>query len=452
MPCIPRLLYHCVGSFVISSRESRVDETQRIPTSVETTLETDRSDGNGKGEGAVSETRLVLDLSWEQHIEEFTLRLREQIWIGNATSYEGYVQYESFGDPGLDECWLVAERDNQGHIVCTLTVDTGKGEAARFRLLRRAVQTAAARTGRSRRASWQAVIGPVPQPGTTHPALAAACRVGDLRLLPARWLLRETVADRPHLLTGRAAGEMVSWPVIVQGHTASYGEYRGAPIGMWPMDEIAAARTAQQAASMLSLAWRYPWIVRVEPVRIRAGTRMPAPDGATATTTRPKTTTRLPAWVEPAWTSLAADADLASALAAWAQATQLQTHHPSAAAVLYTALIEGIGARDHELTRCPTCRAQQGATERFRAALRRVLPADQAKNLTRTVYSLRSQTAHTGRLHGAETELGWLPDDFYQLNTAAEFEEQTLTALVDAARRVLIHVLAGQDEPAQTIP
>jgi hypothetical protein len=67
----------------------------------------------------------------------------------------------------------------------------------------------------------------------------------------------------------------------------------------------------------------------------------------------------------------------------------------------------------------------------------------------RAADELRSQTAHTGRLHGAETELGWLPDDFYQLSTAADFEEQTLTELADAARRVLIHALTGQDPPIQ---
>ena len=109
-------------------------------------------------------------------------------------------------------------------------------------------------------------------------------------------------------------------------------------------------------------------------------------------------------------------------------------------------MIEGIGARDHELTRCPTCHSQQGSTERFRTALRRVLPDAQVKTLAKTVYRLRSQTAHTGQLHGAETELGWLPDDFFQLTNAAEFERQTVIDLADAARSILIHALTGHPQ------
>jgi hypothetical protein len=104
---------------------------------------------------------------------------------------------------------------------------------------------------------------------------------------------------------------------------------------------------------------------------------------------------------------LDSDPDLANAVGGYYEGRLLEAQHPSFALIAFVGSVESLGAKLYKLQRCQTCKSQVGAAERFRQALRLVMPEEDARALGK-MYSPRSSTAHTGRLHGMETAFGAL--------------------------------------------
>lgn len=115
--------------------------------------------------------------------------------------------------------------------------------------------------------------------------------------------------------------------------------------------------------------------------------------------------------------------------------------HPSAAFLLYVATIEGIGARWVELSRCERCGAETGAGRRFRAALERVLPADDVKALNRDAYPRRSTTGHSGTLHGTEDTFGYGGFSLFQWDDRDLFDYALVWPIRNACRKVVREII-----------
>jgi hypothetical protein len=64
-----------------------------------------------------------------------------------------------------------------------------------------------------------------------------------------------------------------------------------------------------------------------------------------------------------------------------------------------------------------------------------VLPPEQATLLASTAYRLRSQTAHSGMLHGAESAFGDLRDTDLRIDAAKRFEEGDLDSIQPSGPR-----------------
>lgn len=92
----------------------------------------------------------------------------------------------------------------------------------------------------------------------------------------------------------------------------------------------------------------------------------------------------------------------------------IERRSPSLATVMYVGIVETIGSRIEPLSRCTCCDAcnkREGYARQFRAALRLVLPQQEAKRLS-NLYSKRSKTAHQARLHGMEHRHDWIANTF----------------------------------------
>lgn len=126
------------------------------------------------------------------------------------------------------------------------------------------------------------------------------------------------------------------------------------------------------------------------------------------------------------------------AVDAYYEALRVLAEHPTLAALLLVTVIEGIGAR------IARGAGDGGAKDDFRVGLG-VLPPEQATALASTAYRLRSQTAHRGMLHGAESAFGYLHDSDFRIDAAERFEEDDLGAIHRAARASLLHAVAIPD-------
>jgi hypothetical protein len=113
-------------------------------------------------------------------------------------------------------------------------------------------------------------------------------------------------------------------------------------------------------------------------------------------------------WLE----CIRADDQLRDAVRIYAQAERLAQDHPSLAFVAYVSSIEAVGQRLYPPTECRgvgedadhcgSCQRKSGAMRAFQVAIETVFDEATAKRLKTEAYGLRSQTAHSGVLHGDE--------------------------------------------------
>lgn len=358
-----------------------------------------------------------LPLRWDEDGDAFDRQLMMLIRLGGSSSFGSddgdlthHVEYEAC-DSAIGS-WMLAERD-EGWIHCVVYSHDDADEPREEQVApwREAVEGAVWRMAAGAVATWNALLGPLPQLRVASTAgadgqpvaLAAETAVGPLRLIPGGVQLHEMVSAEPYPLRDDRV-PCSSWPMLVEGTVACHGEMPDAPVVLWGMDDQAAARHAQRAAA--TLAWDEIWTVRQPPVRIAAGARIPVPHLAGHHGTGSNWADGCPGgWDRPApsWTRT----PLAGALDAYYQAVRMDLEHPSFAAVGYVTVVEGIGGRG---VRRPRAKAS------YRNALTAVMAGPEADELAGIAYRIRNATAHSGVVHGGERTLGYLLDSQFRIS------------------------------------
>jgi len=111
------------------------------------------------------------------------------------------------------------------------------------------------------------------------------------------------------------------------------------------------------------------------------------------------------------WQRCIDDESVGPPIEAYYQAASLRDSHPSFSLVGFVAAIEEVGkllVTPPKPERCPTCGKERtsSSADRFRAALRLVLPENKIKDVSNQLYRWRSGTAHAGRTYAWESSFG----------------------------------------------
>jgi hypothetical protein len=111
------------------------------------------------------------------------------------------------------------------------------------------------------------------------------------------------------------------------------------------------------------------------------------------------------------WKQSLNDESVGAPIEAYYQAASLRESHPSFSLVGFVAAIEEVGKlliAKPKGEQCPTCGKERisSSAERFRAALRLVLPEDKVRDVSSQLYRWRSGTAHSGRTYSWENSFG----------------------------------------------
>ncbi len=295
---------------------------------------------------------------------------------------------------------------------------------------------------------WWAAIGPHPGRVSDVPKVVRGATIRNISVSPARNPYTEGLDTRinPHL-----AGATIysSYPLYVCGKTAGYSR------------DAAKERATEElnlVCALLSLEFDSYWSIRssVEAYSADEADEFPEVElpqwsfglseeriagGPGLGNVREVT---IPSWVSAAFEEIEKNSVLYSAVHAHRQGLAVAGEHPSLALICFVSAIEGIGSTLEELTSCSCCGAKKGAQKRFRKALKTVFSNKESKEFE-SIYTLRSQTAHSGALHGNEVHMGNL---FMPMNVFApqpksfEFRYRSLWRLQDASKRVLIEHLS----------
>ena len=291
--------------------------------------------------------------------------------------------------------------------------------------------------------AWRAVLGPSAF-SMNHclVELAAPTKVGPLELRPGG--VCQVNFAPPQFPQYGSRTVLPCWPFFVEGLSRGYN---------WNSATTHAAHDMHRLANLVSLAWDAHWDVQHSPAQIeRALGTIPQHDafldaakiGKHQENSHPQ---QLPPWVSDAWQLLDDDPVLANALDAHHEGLALREEHPSLAVVAFVAAIESIGAKDKPPERCKHCKGFPGARERFRTGLRRVMAEDRVRAIPTEVYERRSETAHSGALHGSERHRGALPYfGFFSRPAEHDFTWMTARRVAEASRSVLLDVVSRGTE------
>ncbi|MDG4755307.1 hypothetical protein O7630_30660 [Micromonospora sp. WMMD718] len=299
---------------------------------------------------------------------------------------------------------------------------------------------------------WWAIIGPDPNSSGGGIRLVPPREVGSLKLDAAPDVFVENVPARFNLFSARSCRTGL---VKVRGTSTGY---------TWGVAAEDAARRLRLLCAMLSIAGE-SWVQRcsVNPLinmneageaEPTSGDEIELPvkspwdrdDLISMEDISEMTTMETPDWIVSRWDAIASDAGLQDVLVNYHEGLLMMPDHPSYAALAFVAVIEALGNRTvGKLPRCDQCKVVTGSGQRFRQALTRVLPAEEAEYFGRRFYDRRSRTAHEGVLHGAEPIFGaWSHWGGISDNQIRDFEI-LLRNLSTVARRLLL-LEAGQVE------
>jgi len=287
--------------------------------------------------------------------------------------------------------------------------------------------------------AWEAAIGPVGRQLRGVQRLQEGGTVAGLEVGAATTLFRDVQPSHevPQFNAFRAE---VSYPLVVRGSDRSFNWRRAAP---------KAAERLNRLCALLSVAFDANWRLQHTPYLEETGHLAVPPARFPELFNPPNTNYQtedvtLPDWLASAWQRCEAEGDLATALHAHHQALAMEPMFPSHALIGYVSVVEGLGARLADLTRCAHCGSSTGAGRRFRAGLAVALPADEYA-LCVSAYGNRSTTAHAGRLHGGEATTGAISSMplFGPQPASVTFRHQSLWRMRKASRELLHRALRG---------
>ncbi len=152
------------------------------------------------------------------------------------------------------------------------------------------------------------------------------------------------------------------------------------------------------------------------------------------------------------WSWIESTSWITNAFGMFAQATSIQAKHPSLALLAFVSAIETVGFALFPATECPgiagqsstehcsACMRKTGAAKAFRNALKLIRTKAEVKSLSSRIYSSRSLTTHTGKLHGLETLLG-MPTFQIGLEDQPEYFFNEVWKIRNASRDLLMYCL-----------
>lgn len=390
----------------------------------------------------------TLDLSfdqdgaeWEHYLAE---RLRER--LGDTSMYNEWhgppevdtVYYDfRVADPPVAS-WLRLFID-QGAARAFLVTPNSEAIADERQLWLDAVRVATSRVGSERpEFQWFSLIASEPLMGAPQ-VLEKGVIVGGMTLIPTGRAYWEYKPDRATL-----DGTGLSWSSLV--------EVEGTDVGFnYDAAQLKGARRIATLRALMSVILEERWVIKHSPldhkIRLPSNHPLVGPrDHPPDLSGHAHTPVNLPSWVEAAWKRVSAQEDLSGALAMYQEGLDLWDDHPSLSLVCLVALIETIGARYQPLVRCDCCeqcKVDTGAGKRFRAALNLVMTEEESRPLRRA-YGPRSETVHSGRLHGAEMEAGAWGLGLTQPDPRSDFRLDLVDELRDASRQILTLALRGE--------
>lgn len=335
-------------------------------------------------------------------------------------------------------------------LVCIVLGSEPRGEDG-IELWRDAVTHGLRRIGTVTDFEWWAIVGP--DPHFLYGAalrLSAAADVGGIRLDPAPQMFAENVPSRFIMFSAK-----VSYSGLVKVRGSSSGH-------IWAVAAEGAARRLRLLCAMLSLASGGAWVQRtsVNPLsRVNHAGQSEAVNGDEIKMPHSNPWDRddpsflleegvqlnefsVPGWIASRWDDILRETSLRDALINYHEGLLMMSSHPSYAALAFVAVVEALGNRAvKKLPRCAECKLILGSGKRFRDALARVIPVEEAESLGRKFYDRRSRTAHDGILHGTEPIFGALSYwGGISSHPTREFERLLHQLFVVAHRLLLVDV------------
>ncbi|SCF43965.1 hypothetical protein [Micromonospora saelicesensis] len=325
---------------------------------------------------------------------------------------------------------------------------------------REAVAHAVRQIGTAMDFGWWAIIGPDPKSRYSGSLrLSSPSEVGGLKLDPSPEMFFEYSPSRFNLFSANGSRNGL---VKVRGTSAAY---------TWAVAAEDAAKRLRLLCAMLSVESRVPWMQRcsISPLtRTNASGESEAIDGEDIEFPVRSPWDRdeifspegrfqvndvtIPDWIPSRWSAIASDAGLLGALINYHEGLLMMEAHPSYAALAFVAVIEALGNRTvKKLPRCAECRSVRGSGQRFREALAKVIPAEEAEYFGRKFYDRRSRTAHEGILHGAEPTFGAFSHWTGISDNSVRDFEALLHSLSAVTRRILLVEVAEIDVPRSSL-
>ncbi|PRY18874.1 hypothetical protein [Pseudosporangium ferrugineum] len=368
----------------------------------------------------------------------------------------GYI-YRVTGEEVLTALWVLFTRG--GGPLCAI-LSQGEPAEADVEVWWDAVTHAVDQIGTVTTFAWWTIIGPDPHSGMGAAVrLAAAATAGGLRLDPEPGLFFENVPDKFNLFSGRPQH---SGLVKATGESIGY---------TWHVATSDAARRVRLLCALLSISSGTAWIQRVgvhplirhtaagafeptrpEDIELPAASPWEREDMILPADEVQVHEVEVPPWINARWETIVGDVRLTHALLNHHEGMLMMANHPSHACLAFVTTIEALGNRAiKKPPRCKHCRVVSGSGERFRQALARVIPADEAEQLGRRFYNWRSRTAHDGILHGLEPTFGaWPHSSGFSESTERAFQTE-LFGLAAAARRLLLLEVGGIAVPQSSL-
>ncbi|MEU4693716.1 hypothetical protein [Actinoplanes sp. NPDC023714] len=369
---------------------------------------------------------------------------------GHAAFPGGHI-YRPSGTEHRTALWVLFPT-GQGPI-CLVLGDGDPSEVA-VEPWRDAVTHAIGQIGAVTDFAWWTIIGCDPNtPDVVALRLSEPTEVAGLRLVPALELFYENVPGRFNIFQ---SNDRHTGLVKVTGSSMGYNSN---------VAHEEAARRIRLLCSLLSVAFGMPWIQRssvnpltrfnghgdtepmnVDDIHIPAISPWDRDDEVPPDTEALTQSVEIPRWIGRRWETITRDKRMVDALLNHHEGQLMMAHHPSHAALAFVTTVEALGNRKvKKLPRCRECRVVTGSGDRFRDALARVIPAQEADALGRKFYNWRSRTAHDGVLHGTEPAFGaWAFWSGISENTARDFERE-LYSLAAAAQRLLLSEASGEE-------
>ena len=353
----------------------------------------------------------------------------------------------STADVTVDESLLLAATTSD---LIVLLAGNNERNEDRLERFREAAEIATTQLGdEGDEYNWTAIIGhPAERISGFEIRLESDIQVGSFLLESSGTVFKEPGSMQVPSYAGWTIDESV--PIRVHGANRGYS---------WRAANLRAARDLRLLSALLSVAWRTTLIVRERPAPLDWGVRTvpehspwhDADSVSTDATDLPGRVVEGSSWLSSAWSRASSEDYLQAALDIYLEGASAEPFHPSLAAVAYTACVETLAGKLYRLERCKTCGSPVGNARSFRAAIRLVLPEEEARILD-VVYGDRSKTVHAGRLHGGETVFGALPPGILSDRSTYDFRWRTLWSLRGAANRLLARALKGELPPEASFP